>query len=201
MQTTRLLSSPLPRRLQEGDEDGMDGAMELNLSDHRAAPQNPSDVSFLSMVDKWSWASFIAPSDNMLQKSTGFSSLDYDTIYNDGEEHYLDKRKLGRSVWGFTGTTLIRWFIFVFIGIITGSLGRFMELSIDQMHTWRNSAFDRCDEARYRPSRSPKSLEQHALLPRKRRLLLQAAVLEPDARRKRLLPGRCGRTRRCRLGH
>jgi hypothetical protein len=88
----------------------------------------------------------------MLQKSAGFNSLDYDTIYNDGELHYLDKRKLGRSVWGFTGTTFIRWFIFVFIGIITGAMGRFMEVSIEYIHKWRNMAFERFSPA---PTRVP----------------------------------------------
>ncbi len=121
----------------------MSDALEMGVSASNYSDQNPAEVSFLSKIDKWSWAAFIAPSDNMLQKSSGFASLDYDTIYNDGELHYLDKRKLGRSVWGFTGTTFIRWFIFVFIGVITGALGRFMELSIAHMHTWRNMAFDR----------------------------------------------------------
>ena len=89
----------------------------------------------------------------MLQKSAGFNSLDYDTIYNDGELHYLDKRKLGRSVWGFTGTTFIRWFIFVFIGIITGAMGRFMEVSIEYIHKWRNMAFER-----FAPAPAPRAL-------------------------------------------
>ena len=147
MYTTRLLSPASPQRSAEADEDSMDGAMELTISLPPAAAENPLDVSFLSRIDGWSWAAFIAPSDNMLRKSSGFTSLDYDTIYNDGEEHYLDKRKLGRSVWGFTGTTFIRWFIFVFIGIITGALGRFMELSIQYLHSLRSSAFDRCAAA------------------------------------------------------
>jgi hypothetical protein len=147
MHTARLLSPPSPQRFADLDEDSLDGAMELTLSAPPPGDENPSDVSFLSKIDRWSWAAFIAPSDNMLHKSSGFSSLDYDTIYNDGEEHYLDKRKLGRSVWGFTGTTFIRWFIFVFIGIITGALGRFMELSIEYLHSLRSSAFDRCAAA------------------------------------------------------
>jgi hypothetical protein len=147
MHTARLLSPPSPQRFADLDEDSLDGAMELTLSAPPPGDENPSDVSFLSKIDRWSWAAFIAPSDNMLHKSSGFSSLDYDTIYNDGEEHYLDKRKLGRSVWGFTGTTFIRWFIFVFIGIITGALGRFMELSIEFLHSLRSSAFDRCAAA------------------------------------------------------
>jgi hypothetical protein len=141
--TTRLLNALSPPRSQPADEHSMEDAMELTLNVYPTAAENPSNVSFLSWIDRWSWASFIAPSDNMLQKSSGFSSLDYDTIYNDGEEHYLDKRKLGRSIWGFTGTTFIRWFIFVFIGIITGALGRFMELSIEHLHTWRGLAFNR----------------------------------------------------------
>jgi hypothetical protein len=147
MNTARLLSPPSPQRSAEEDEDSMEGAMELALTVPPFGDENPSDVSFLSKIDRWSWAAFIAPSDNMLHKSSGFSSLDYDTIYNDGEEHYLDKRKLGRSVWGFTGTTFIRWFIFVFIGIITGALGRFMELSIQYLHSLRSGAFDRCAAA------------------------------------------------------
>jgi hypothetical protein len=169
LHTARLLSPPSPQRFGDLDEDSLDGAMELTLSAPPPGDDNPSDVSFLSKIDRWSWAAFMAPSDNMLHKSSGFSSLDYDTIYNDGEEHYLhltphtshltphtshlgeehylDKRKLGRSVWGFTGTTFIRWFIFVFIGIITGALGRFMELSIEYLHSLRSSAFDRCAAA------------------------------------------------------
>ena len=112
-------------------------------SDAPRSAGNAADISFLSKFDRVSWAAFIAPSDNMLQKSSGFFSLDYDTVYNDGELVFKDKRRLGRSIWGFTGTTLIRWFIFVFIGIITGALGRFMEVSIEYMHAWRNMAFDR----------------------------------------------------------
>jgi hypothetical protein len=89
MHTARLLSPPSPQRFADLDEDSLDGAMELTLSAPPPGGENPSDVSFLSKIDKWSWAAFIAPSDNMLHKSSGFSSLDYDTIYNDGEEHYL----------------------------------------------------------------------------------------------------------------
>ena len=129
MLTSRLLS---PKRSHEAKGEGsMADALEMDSSTFLSDAEKPADVSFLSKVDSWSWAAFIAPSDNMLRKSSGFSSLDYDTIYNDGELHYLDKRKLGRSVWGFTGTTFIRWFIFVFIGIITGAFGRFMEVSTE----------------------------------------------------------------------
>lgn len=140
MLTSRLLSPG--RAKQARGEGSMADALEMDSSDLLPPGERPGDISFLSKVDSWSWASFIAPSDNMLQKSSGFSSLDYDTIYNDGELHYLDKRKLGRSVWGFTGTTFIRWFIFVFIGVITGALGRFMEVSIEYIHKGRNLAFD-----------------------------------------------------------
>lgn len=149
MLTSRLLSPG--RAKQARGEGSMADALEMDSSDLLPPGERPGDVSFLSKVDSWSWASFIAPSDNMLQKSSGFSSLDYDTIYNDGELHYLDKRKLGRrcahfshprhcvlihcSVWGFTGTTFIRWFIFVFIGVITGALGRFMEVCASRTST------------------------------------------------------------------
>ena len=143
MLTSKLLSPKSQYDSNEDDAYSMRDAMEMGSSEFTAAVQNPSDISFLSKIDKWSWAAFIAPSDNMLQKSSGFASLDYDTIYNDGELHYLDKRKLGRSVWGFTGTTFIRWFIFVFIGVFTGAIGRFMSVSITYMHKWRNLAFER----------------------------------------------------------
>ena len=136
-----LKSKLLSPRSQDDSSEGQD-AMEMNIP--APPPANKTlNQSFLSKIDKWSWAAFIAPSDNMLQKSSCFFSLDYDTVYNDGELFFKDKRRLGRSIWGFTGTTLIRWFIFVFIGIITGALGRFMEVSIEYMHAWRNMAFDR----------------------------------------------------------
>ena len=145
MLKSRLLPSPHSRQHADDSTDAsVLDVMEMRPAASPPGGTKPSDISFLSKVDKWSWAAFIAPSDNMMQKSSGFASLDYDTIYNDGELHYLDKRKLGRSIWGFTGTTFIRWFIFVFIGVVTGALGRFMEVSISYMHRWRNLAFDRC---------------------------------------------------------
>ena len=145
MLKSRLLLSPhSSQRADDSIDCSVLDDMEMSSAASPPGGTNPSDISFLSKVDKWSWAAFIAPSDNMLQKSSGFASLDYDTIYNDGELHYLDKRKLGRSVWEFTGTAFIRWFIFVFIGVITGALGHVMEVSISYMHRWRNLAFDMC---------------------------------------------------------